>query len=371
MPVIAAENDLSIKTNGSLNDFDNNSKNVNKFNLIPVALIYSQQEGLRLKSPTGVFCDKEKGEIYVADTNNNMVAVYNKKGAPVYSFGYNNELFEPSKVMVDKIGRIYVLTGSPRVVKIFNYRGDYISDFEFRGMEKANSLSRITPTAMTADSEGNLYFGLTNGTKEIIVYDQDFNLILRFGKLGMKEGEFTDIADIAVDKEKNIYVADSTAIPVQVFNKNGRFINGWGEHSAGPDNFSLPSGIAVTDDEKVIVVDQIRQDIKVFTKNGDFIGEFGGYGYWAGATANPVDVDTDSEGHIFVVERVGNRLQIFGDAEVLKNIKKDERRDVEVKKMRQNLTMMMKEIKKNDESAHSQIDSVRKEIGEEVGTGLN
>jgi len=340
----------------------------NNIKLVPTNLIYVQQEGLRLKSPMGVFCDKKTGEIYVADTNNNMVAVYSKEGVPVYSFGYNNELLEPSKAVVDRRGRIYVLNGSPRVVKIFNFRGEYLSDFEFKGIEDLKSSSKIVPTAITVDSDGNLYFGITSSINQVVVYDEDFNLLFKFGKSGIKEGEFSNISDIAVDNEKNIYVVDSSAIPVQVFNKKGKFLRGWGQHSSGPENFSLPAGIAVTDDGKVVVVDQLRQDIKIFTKDGNFLGEFGGFGSWPGATAFPSDVEVDTEGRILVVEKIGNRLQIFSREQASKNNnKKVGEKDVQIRNLRKELAEVVKEIKNNEVGDNFQVNKVKNEIATIAG----
>ena len=259
-----------------------------------------------------------------------LVALFDRDGYPIFSFGYNGELLEPSGVMADKLGRIYVLTGAPKEVKIFNYRGDYIRNFPFGDIN--NSDERITVSAMATDSEGNLYFAESNGDKRIIIYDSNYNLLKVFGTEGKGQGEFLNIMGIDVDEKGNIYVSDGQAIPVQVFDKNGKFIRGWGEHATGPHNFSLPGGIAVSREGLVIVLDTIRQDIKFFTLEGKFLANHGGLGAQAGAVAFPIGVDADSTGRVYVTEKVGNRFQIFearkptsGEiTERMRNIQKNE-----------------------------------------------
>ena len=284
-------------------------KELSKFKLFPLTQIYQHEEGMWLDSPRGIFYDEAKGEIYVADTRNNLVAIFDRDGYPLFSFGYNGELIEPSGVMTDKRGRIYVLTGAPKEVKVFNYRVEFIRKFPFDHID--NSDESITVSAMTAGANGNLYFAESNGDKRIMVYDIDYNLLKVFGTEGRGEGEFLNIMGIDVDDDGKIYVSDGLAIPVQVFDKDGNFLRGWGEHATGPQNFSLPGGIAVSKSGLVMVLDTIRQDIKFFTLEGRFLANHGGLGIEAGAVAFPIGIDADATGRVYVTEKVGNRFQIF------------------------------------------------------------
>lgn len=273
--------------------------------LEPIRVVYRQMEGIALKSPRGVFVDSVRDEIYVADTMNDLVAVYDKNGLPLFAFGYNGEFKEPVKAVADPQGRIYVLNGIPRKVKVFNYRGEYLRDFPFEGLEE-----EPVPTALTVDQQGNLYIADAK-SGQILVYDPDYRLKLKFGARGNGNGRFQGVQAITVDREGNIYVADAMSVPLQVFSPEGKFLRGWGEHAIGPQNFSLPSGMAIDRDGRVIVVDTIRQAIAIFTKDGKFLGRYGGLGFQPGAVAFPTDVAADGDGRIYVVERVGSRLQIL------------------------------------------------------------
>jgi DNA-binding beta-propeller fold protein YncE len=281
-------------------------------NLLPLRVVYQQVEGVFLKSPRGVWVDKAKGDVYVADTLNDLVAVYDSAGLPVFSFGYNRELKEPVKAVADATGRIYVLNGIPRAVKIFNYRGEYLNDFPLNvGTKERN------PTALAIDQLGNFYIADAN-SRQIQVYNPQFRLIREFGKKSDDDGYFNTVQAIAIDADGTVYVADATATPcIQVFSPEGKFLRGWGAHDAGPHNFSLPAGLALDGDGRVIVVDTMRSTITVFTKEGDFLSRHGGQGRQPGAVSYPTDIASNGREKIYVVERLGSRLQVFEEKAAL------------------------------------------------------
>jgi DNA-binding beta-propeller fold protein YncE len=264
----------------------------------PVSLVYRQMEGTYLKGPRGVFVDDARGDVYVADTMNDLVVVYSRDGVPRFAFGYNGELKEPIKAVTDDRGQIYVLAG--RAVKVFNYRGEYLRDFPFYGLDRP-----AVPTAITAH-KGELYIAdATSG--QVLVYDADFRLKRRFAGERVKS-----VTAITVSADGSVYLLDANGpTALQIYGADGTFIRGWGAHESGPQNFSLPSGIAVDGQGRVITVDMIRQQISVFATDGTFQMRFGGLGTALGSVSYPSDVASDTKGRLYVVERQGNRLQIF------------------------------------------------------------
>ena len=281
---------------------------VSSITLQPVRVVYQQVEGTFLKSPRGVWVDQARNEIYVADTSNDLVAVYDSVGLPLFSFGYNQELKEPTKAIPDSKGHILVLNGIPRAIKVFNYRGEYLNDFPLALKDPKSS-----PTAIAVSQNGNVYVALANETGALIqVYNSAFQLI---GELGTKPDGTTQLKSvhaIAIDSDGTIFTADATATPaIQVYNSDGTFLRGWGAHDAGPQNFSLPAGLTIDGDGRVIVVDSIRQAIMIFTKEGTFLSRDGGMGSQAGAVMFPTDIASNGKEKIYVVERLGSRLQVL------------------------------------------------------------
>jgi len=274
----------------------------------PVRLVYRQTEGERFKRPTGVFVDRETGDILVADSANNLISLLNRDGVPIHSVGYNGEIAQPLMAVTDSHGRILVLAGVPQKVKVFSYRGEFQGDFTFPGYAGA---AQAIPASMTVDRAGNLY--ICDGTTgRILVYDPEWRLLLSFGSRAEGPGAFTNVTAITVDSTGMIYVADAQHKPaIQVFDAGGAYIRGWGEHSAGPHNFSLPSGIAIDGAGRVLVADRIRQVVSVFTSEGQYLFRFGGLGTAPGALGYPSGLDTDDTGRLYVAEAVNARLQVF------------------------------------------------------------
>lgn len=274
--------------------------------LVPIQLVYRQAEGLYLKGPRGVWIDPKTGEIYVADTMNDLVAVFAANGSPTFALGYNGEFKEPIKAVADEQGRIYVVTGVGNKLKVFDHRGEFIRDFPFD--------RPVVPTTIASDTLGKLYVADAKSS-QVLVYDQGWNLCLRIGETDEStnpKGRLRSVQAIAVEGDGSVYIANAQGAPViQVFGPDGRYLRGWGEHAQGPQNFSLPTGIAIDKNGQLIVVDSLRQSVAKFTREGKFLGREGGLGLAAGAFAFPTDVAVDANGKVYVVERLNNRLQIF------------------------------------------------------------
>jgi DNA-binding beta-propeller fold protein YncE len=277
------------------------------FVITSYAVIYREMEGVPLKAPASIFYDSHGDEYFVADAGNELVVAFNTNGMPVFSFGYNGELDGLKSVMVDKLGRIYAIAGRPLRVKVFNYRGEFIEDFDFPGVEREED-EMLIPTAMTVDKEGNLYFA---ASQKIYVYDLDHKLLRSFGEPGRSDGQLAAVTAMTVDDDGSIFLTDAMSRPVQVYTATGQYVRGWGEHAPGPMNFSLPTGITIDPYGKVLVIDTLRQTISAFGKDGTYVGVGGGYSKEPGGIAFPTSITLDKMGRICVTEKANNRVQFF------------------------------------------------------------
>jgi DNA-binding beta-propeller fold protein YncE len=278
--------------------------------ITPVYAVYRHIDTGPFEEPMGVFFDRRTEEVLVADTKNNVIAIFNGEGEPIFSF---DGVEEPRKVMVDEKARVYVIDNEmAKGVKIFSYRGEFHGFFTFPGL---NGLGRVSPVSMTVDREGNLYF-LDQNNLRVLVYDKAGNFKVSFGKGGRGRGEFSVLADVAVDARGNIYVTDQRGVAVQAFGPSGAFLMGWGGHTFERHQFSLPNGIAIDPKGRILVADTLRQDVKIFDRTGRFLGRFGGFGVGPGDVAYPIELEVDDRGRIYLVEKVGGRLQVFQEQEV-------------------------------------------------------
>lgn len=272
--------------------------------LKPIALITSHLYEGTLRDPRGVFYDAKNDEVWVADTANDLLGVFTPDAMELFACGRNRMVNQPIRVAVDANGRVLVLGADRSKIRVLNSRGEYLNDLKL-----PNFPEKAVVGTITVDRDGNLYVG-ENESGQVLVYSKDLKLKLRFGRNGDGEGEFQSIAGIASDKSF-IYVVDSQVMAVQIFDKRGDFVKGWGRHDMGVQNFSLPSGVAVDSKGRIFVVDALRHEIKLFDKEGNFIDRFGGLGAQLGQVSYPSDIAIDPSDHVYVVDKGNSRVQVF------------------------------------------------------------
>jgi TolA-binding protein len=89
-------------------------------------------------------------------------------------------------------------------------------------------------------------------------------LVLRIGGKGSDFGNFLNPDDVAVDKEGNIYVADTGNHRIQKFTPDGKFICSFGSFGSFEGGMDTPTSLAITKWGEVWVVDQGNCRIQKF-----------------------------------------------------------------------------------------------------------
>jgi DNA-binding beta-propeller fold protein YncE len=272
--------------------------------LRPVALFDQHLYEGAFGEPRGIFFDTKANEVWVADTRNGRIGVFTPNGIPLFSFGNTDRLKEPIRLAVAKNGDVYVLGIERSRIERFNYRGEYLGALELPGLPAKPVFGTVS-----VDADGNVWVG-ENESGQVLGFTADLKPLLRFGSNGNGEGQFQAIGGIAVSKDL-VVVSDHTALAVQVFDRRGNFVKGWGKHDTGRENFSLPEGIALDGNGRIVIVDALRHEIKLFDLEGNFLDRFGGLGSKVGNISYPSDVAMDAQGRVYVAERGNSRIQVF------------------------------------------------------------
>ncbi len=109
-------------------------------------------ETLTLKKPTGVFVDQYTGYIYICDTENDRVIKCDKNGnvdrlfeKPTSELYDQNLTYNPSKVLVDKAGNVYVVVKSQtKGAVMFNAEGEFLG---FYGANRVEQTAEVLANA--------------------------------------------------------------------------------------------------------------------------------------------------------------------------------------------------------------------------------
>ncbi len=277
------------------------------FHIRPIALFNEHLYEGKLESPMGIFFDERAREVWVTDTKNNVVGCFTPEGVPLFAFT-SNLIREPSKIAVDPKGRVYILDNDRSKIKVFSYRGESLGVASLPGVGEKPVFG-----AITFDADGNLYVG-ENESCQILVFSPEGKPRGRMGECGTEPGQFQAITAIAATKD-SIVVTDAQVVAVQVFDRKGNLVRGWGVHDMGIANFSLPQSVAVDSRGRVIAIDMMRHEIKFFDSKGNFLDRFGGLGWRLGQVAYPAGIAIDSADHLYVVEKGNARVQVFAEAE--------------------------------------------------------
>lgn len=170
-----------------------------------------------LSRPTGIAIHPLTADIYVVDTENHDVAVFDVSGARKDSFGGrgsgSGQLNYPTLIAIGRDGRVYVSDSLNFRVQVFTAEGTAVRSIGRLG-DAVGEFAR--PKGLAVDREGRVF--VVEGLYDVVnVFDPDGRLLLTFGEAGRAEGSFWLATGLAVDVRGRIFVADSYNGRVQVF----------------------------------------------------------------------------------------------------------------------------------------------------------
>jgi DNA-binding beta-propeller fold protein YncE len=228
--------------------------------------------------PGGVAIDAGRGLLYVSDTNNHRLQVFQLSAAETALL--------------------------PRFAKAIGRKGSGPGEFD-------------RPGALALDGQGNLLV-IDAGNHRVQIFDADLRFARAFGDAGDGDGEFRLPLSIAAAPDGGvIYVLDGQQRRLQAFGRDGEFRFSLGRaRTAGvpPGSagyFLSPFGVAVAPDGVVYVTDCGDHVVHRFDAQGRSLGTWGGFGAGNGQLNQPRQITIDSRGRLIVLDFVNRRGQLF------------------------------------------------------------
>jgi len=208
-------------------------------------VIDAQGEGA-LKMPLNVAVDSE-GACYVADAGREQVVVFDKNGNYLSTIGKQGEM-KPRDVAVSQ-DRIYIADLQKHNVHVLDKTTrNLLFDVPRVRDETNHARALFTPTNLGLDTKGNLYVSDT-GAFRVQVYDADGNFVRSVGEMGDGLGEFARVKGIAVDRENRLYAADAMSQVIQIFDDEGKLLTWFGEPGSDNKIQNLPAKVALDYDD--------------------------------------------------------------------------------------------------------------------------
>ena len=167
-----------------------------------------------LERPNGIAIDNKLKRIYVADASHtksleHTVKIFDFQGTLTGQLGGKKggspgQFLFPTYVAVDHDSNVYVTDTLNSRVQMFNEDGDYIRSFGARG----NGWGMFDkPKGVALDSFGNVYVA-DSGWSNVQIFNKEGQVLLFFGGRGPIPGMLKNPTAIAIDGNNTIYVAD-------------------------------------------------------------------------------------------------------------------------------------------------------------------
>jgi DNA-binding beta-propeller fold protein YncE len=175
-------------------------------------------------APHGIAADN-KGNIFVADTNNGRIEEFSPSGVFITSLGIKGtgygQLGEPNGIAIDRSGNIYVADASNHRVQKLAPDGTLIDEW------KGPDPGFYGPRRIAIGPDDSVYV-VDQGRTRIVKFSPDGRALATWGTKGNGDGQFDDHTSVAVDPGRNeIYVADPRNKRIQIFDSNGKFLAKW------------------------------------------------------------------------------------------------------------------------------------------------
>ncbi len=272
-------------------------------------LIFGANAGL--DRPHGMTLGPD-GLLYVADTNNHRIAIFDLEGNFLRAFGVQGYapapgvLNEPWDVAVDSEGMIYVAdTWNHRVV-VLDQGGNPVAGWGYEGPGLlSDPMALWGPRGIAVDSDGQVYVSDT-GNKRIQVYDSEGNFLRQIGSGGGLDGQLDEPSGLVISADDTLYVADTWNQRVEVFDTQGLYLRNWFIDAWFAQTNERPY-LDVGANGNVYVTDPEGFRVIVFDSQGNYLYSFGDFA----TVGQAASVVTDNQGHLFVVNTEAGNIQRY------------------------------------------------------------
>jgi hypothetical protein len=190
--------------------------------------------------------------------------------------------------------------------------------------------SFVEVAGVAVDSKDRVYV-FNRGAHPMIVFDKDGRFLDAWG-----EGVFTSAHGIFIDRQDHVWCADNFDHTVRKFTTDGELLMTLGDparpadtgfkigespvrHAAGP--FNMVTNVAVTPSGEMFISDGYgNARVHRFSPDGELLASWGEPGSGPGQFNLPHSIAVDRGGRVFVADRENSRLQIFSkDGEFLQS----------------------------------------------------
>lgn len=211
-------------------------------------------------------------------------------------------LMRPQHGAIDEAGRILVTDISRQAVAVFDPQAGQLVFWD----KAVGYQGFVSPVGLALGSRGDVF--VADAELALVAHlDKDGNSLGAIGR-----GHLVRPTGIAWDrKRQRLYVADTHAHDIKVFDEAGNPVANFGERGDGKGEFNFPTFLALAGDE-LYVSDTMNARVQVISADtGEFRRSLGTRGTYVGNLVRPKGIAVDNEGNVYVVESYHDHLLVF------------------------------------------------------------
>jgi tripartite motif-containing protein 71 len=274
--------------------------------LQPVSVIAGEGWGTSPFSfPTGIVLDF-LGNIFITDTGNNRVVECDPEGRflrEIGGFGWETGQFNrPTYLTTDNGLNVYVVDSQNKRIQRLDHNLNFVASLTVE--KEGDFLGLGLPEGIAFTTSGEIV--LSDMQEDcLILLDNVFKYERSFGGFG-GGGSLRDPLGVFIDREGDIFVADSHNNRIAVFDQFGNYLKGFGDKT-----LNIPSGVTVDQNQLTYVANTGNNSISVFDRQGNLILDYKELGVGFSNLSRPTDLKFGPNGKLYVVDSGNNRVVVF------------------------------------------------------------
>jgi DNA-binding beta-propeller fold protein YncE len=270
-----------------------------------VGLFEEPPQEILLQRPQSGVVD-ENGRIYVTDVSRNAVYVFDERKSELLVWDQVagvQKFLAPIGIALGVQGQVLVADAELGYVVKLDANGNGVGTIG-KGLLKR-------PTGLARDPVRGLLYVADTHAHDVKVFDDEGRLVRVIGHRGEGDGEFNFPTHVAVHNGE-LYVTDTMNSRIQVFNAEGEVMSRkFGERGLYVGQMVRPKGVAVDEEGNVYVVEGYYDHLLVYNSEGRFLLGIGGTGASTGKFFLPAGVWVDSRNRVFVADMLNGRVVVF------------------------------------------------------------
>jgi DNA-binding beta-propeller fold protein YncE len=255
----------------------------------------------------------QRGRIYVTDTVNRVVVVFDVPRRRVFRFGLRAPatLRKPIGLALDDSGRVFVADATRREVLVYDGLGLFL-----RAIGGGGQLTR--PTGVAVTRAGDRIYVVDRGENEsdrhrVIAFDATGAKLFEIGHRGSGAGEFNIPVQAVVGPDDTLYVLDAGNFRVQAFAPDGTFVRAFGKPGTELGALARPRGLAVDAESNVYVTDASFGNFQIYTSDGALLLAIGRPGRIdrPGRFGLVSGIAVDETARVYVVDQLFTKVEVY------------------------------------------------------------